>query len=234
MAKHTHRGICQVCGAQQAVNPGRQALANHGYTVKYGFFNGICSGAGHRPLELEKTLTLRTIDWLLNQIVPEQTKLATDLLSGKRVPRFTKRETMPNSTRYVYPARYIPATREEIGENEANKQIADAAYRAGRQVEHAKAHAKDLGKLIATYHGKPMYEVPSEESKPTIRVGTVIRVGGKQGHDCEVIGFRQQIARGCGPHLNGHTMEHAILKRLGSDKTFATPTRTLRVSAIVR
>lgn len=29
-------------------------LSNHGYTRKWGFFNGICAGAGHQPFELSK------------------------------------------------------------------------------------------------------------------------------------------------------------------------------------
>ena len=54
MAKATHQGECQVCGRFQKLPAG--LLAKHGYSVDWGFFNGICPGAGHPPLELAKDL----------------------------------------------------------------------------------------------------------------------------------------------------------------------------------
>ena len=51
--KHTHKGTCQVCGRVQAYNG---LIAKHGYTVDYGFFNGVCRGSDRPPLQLEKKL----------------------------------------------------------------------------------------------------------------------------------------------------------------------------------
>jgi len=45
----THRGECQICGRAQMLPDG--VLSKHGYTVDWGFFNGVCPGAGHRPFE---------------------------------------------------------------------------------------------------------------------------------------------------------------------------------------
>lgn len=52
--KATHNGQCQICGRLQALPGGR--LAKHGYTVDYGFFNGICAGTGHLPFEQDISL----------------------------------------------------------------------------------------------------------------------------------------------------------------------------------
>jgi hypothetical protein len=67
MSKHTHRGHCQVCGAQQAVNNETGMLAKHGYTVEHGFFEGECPGSHNLPLEVERTMTDNIIDDLTRQ-----------------------------------------------------------------------------------------------------------------------------------------------------------------------
>lgn len=52
--KATHNGTCQVCGCLQKLPDG--VLSIHGYTVKWGFFSGICQGSGHLPFEQDKSL----------------------------------------------------------------------------------------------------------------------------------------------------------------------------------
>lgn len=49
MTKATHYGTCQSCGSFQKLPGG--ALALHGYTKEWGFFNGTCSGSRHLPFE---------------------------------------------------------------------------------------------------------------------------------------------------------------------------------------
>jgi hypothetical protein len=45
----THRGTCQVCGRLQKLPAGK--LSKHGYTKRWGFFEGTCPGAHYRPFE---------------------------------------------------------------------------------------------------------------------------------------------------------------------------------------
>lgn len=45
----THRGTCQICGSFQLLPEG--VLSKHGYTVKWGFFQGVCPGSGRLPFE---------------------------------------------------------------------------------------------------------------------------------------------------------------------------------------
>lgn len=47
--KATHYGTCQICGSRQLLPSGH--LSKHGYTVKWGFFEGVCHGAGRLPFE---------------------------------------------------------------------------------------------------------------------------------------------------------------------------------------
>jgi hypothetical protein len=42
-------GECQICGATQRLPGG--AVATHGYTTRFGFFEGTCDGSGYLPFE---------------------------------------------------------------------------------------------------------------------------------------------------------------------------------------
>jgi hypothetical protein len=57
--KATHAGHCQACGRLQKLPSGR--LAKHGYTVRGGFFSGICRGAGYLPIEVSCDQVVRYI-----------------------------------------------------------------------------------------------------------------------------------------------------------------------------
>jgi hypothetical protein len=59
--KATHNGTCQWCGARQAVDPVTGTLAKHGYTVRWGFFSGVCRGSDHQPFEKSSDLIARSI-----------------------------------------------------------------------------------------------------------------------------------------------------------------------------
>jgi hypothetical protein len=76
---HTHTGTCQACGRQQAVGNDTGRIAKHGYTVDWGYFNGVCHGAGKQPAEVDVTYTRRLIvecgrDAELNDRAAEQFK----------------------------------------------------------------------------------------------------------------------------------------------------------------
>lgn len=58
--KATHKGSCQGCGSVQMLPDG--VLAKHGYTVKWGFFSGICAGTGSRPFETHTDLIEKFIE----------------------------------------------------------------------------------------------------------------------------------------------------------------------------
>jgi len=49
----THKGECQICGRTQKLPTG--VLSLHGYTVNWGFFNGVCTGAGFLPFEQDNS-----------------------------------------------------------------------------------------------------------------------------------------------------------------------------------
>jgi len=71
MAKATHNGICQVCGALQAVNPKTGNLANHGYSVMWHSQHGTCPGSRQLPIQVSSDLAEKTAKGLeakMNQL----------------------------------------------------------------------------------------------------------------------------------------------------------------------
>jgi hypothetical protein len=63
--KATHLGTCQVCSRVQKLPNG--LMAKHGYQVLGGFFEGVCFGSNHLPLEQDKTLVEKSIIWATTQ-----------------------------------------------------------------------------------------------------------------------------------------------------------------------
>jgi len=68
MAKATHSGTCQICGCHQKLPNGK--LSKHGYTTRWGFFEGVCDGAHHLPFE-------QSTDLIEDMIVMVKAKIAS-------------------------------------------------------------------------------------------------------------------------------------------------------------
>lgn len=58
--KATQKGTCQCCGSLQKLPNG--VLSTHGYKVLNGWFEGVCPGTGHLPLELSCDLVQHFAD----------------------------------------------------------------------------------------------------------------------------------------------------------------------------
>ncbi len=59
MKPATHRGSCQCCGSVQKLPEG--VLSKHGYTTRWGFFSGTCTGSGSLPYEQSFDLIARFV-----------------------------------------------------------------------------------------------------------------------------------------------------------------------------
>lgn len=66
MKKATHDGECQLCGHKQKLPSNNLSL--HGYTKRWGFFNGTCPGSRHLPYELSCDLLPPRLVWTKNEI----------------------------------------------------------------------------------------------------------------------------------------------------------------------
>lgn len=69
MERDQNRGHCQGCGRLQAANP---SMAKHGYTVEHGYFEGVCFGAHHAPLEHKRDLLDRVIPDVMAKVEKDE------------------------------------------------------------------------------------------------------------------------------------------------------------------
>jgi hypothetical protein len=222
---HTHRGTCQACGAVQAVMV-KGLLAKHGYTVEWGFFNGVCAGADRLPLEVNKDLAMATISHLRDEFIPAQKARIAGLENGTVFPKWTKREKVA-----AFRWNDVECNRDEISDDQAATQVQTAMRKAAGRISSAKAHMSMLKNLIETRHGQPLYPV-NREVRKELKAGSKVRIGGKSGWIGEVIEVKYAVARGCGPYMNGHTMMHAFI-RAPKGGIAQIPTRTIRQDAIL-
>ncbi len=223
MNKATHRGTCQACGRVQAIRPDVGFVAKHGYTVDWGFFNGICAGADVTPMEYDTTLAL-SICAQLEVDARRNDVLASKLERGEIFPKWVKSVWQG----YGKTERREVA-RETLTDFEASQQVLGATHRARSAAKSARAHITLLKKLMAERYQQPLYPIaPARRAlavgdKVSYQKGTVV---------CEVVELKHMRATGCGPYLNGHYVEHAILKRLEDGKTYPVPVRRIRASSV--
>ena len=94
------RGHCQCCGHIQAVTSG--GIASHGYTVKHGWFEGVCQGQANAPMEVSTEHTTKMVAMVRQDALALRVKAAayrdgtatlgdittgrSTWLAGKRVP----------------------------------------------------------------------------------------------------------------------------------------------------
>jgi hypothetical protein len=81
------RGNCQCCGRQQAVVGG--LMSKLGYTVKDGWFSGVCSGRNYPPIQVSRTTTDKIIADISAEI-PELIAKAEKVKSGEMTPKTIK------------------------------------------------------------------------------------------------------------------------------------------------
>jgi hypothetical protein len=148
------RGHCPICGRIHRLPGGR--LAKHGYSVDYGYFSGVCRGAGLAPLE-EDRAPLDAVVKALVEFGRGEAKRASDLRAGLVEPawyveRFEKGKFVKD-----------PVAKEALGEYERKRIVDLAAGRAESASRGAAADAKMLLDLAAVAHGAPLIPVPEEE-----------------------------------------------------------------------
>lgn len=212
------RGNCQCCGRQQAVlDTGR--MSKHGYTVDNGWFNGVCSGEHHQPIQIDRNVLDATCVSIEAQCV-ELDKLAADLEAGKVFPKLveTGRVVRVNGK----------SVNEEVPWGEASvyqqsAQVKRNAWAATRRAELGRSFVKDMQKLADEVHGKDLVRVVLDPAAKAINVGDTVKV---YGRDVVVTKIADARAQGIGPAVNGKVIEHVFYERNGQE--FKYPKRYAR------
>lgn len=163
MTKTQTRGICQCCGRDHAVLAfGR--MSKHGYTVKNGWFNGVCSGHRHLPLQIERTVT----DSIIQSVRRDCDRLdqvAVDLKSGKTHPNEAangKRDNRGHAILCPF-AEAAPWHQKEA--------VRFAIWNAEQRAQLGRSFADGMEKLAERIYGTELRVVPVTEGPAPILCG---------------------------------------------------------------
>jgi hypothetical protein len=153
--KATHNGTCQRCGRQQAIKDG--VLVNHGYTVDYGWFQGICAGTNERPLEVNKDLATDTVIYCGVEAEKLEAITAADIttLIVEVVDTTKTRKTRKKVKMTI--AEYIEYCATDTAYHCTVKQkVTGEVNRAHHRARGLRAHAVMIAALIENTYGQPL------------------------------------------------------------------------------
>lgn len=154
--KSTHIGTCQICNAAQKLPGGR--LASHGYTVRWGFFAGVCSGSNQLPLE-------QSCDYLRH--VRDAVQASLD--ECKPEERAARKQFLAAASRTL--ADWKPgqlAVVSELEQAESVKKSAAAGIRvASANFKSAKAHLSSVAEKFSGFATSRCYAELATLNRPT-------------------------------------------------------------------
>lgn len=142
------RGNCQCCGREQAVLASSGTMAKHGYTVKCGWFLGVCSGHNYRPMQEDISVT-RDIVATVRADVAKLLEYAADLKSGKAHPPTCKTSHAPGAQ---------PVAFADAAPWQQRDAITAAIYATESRARAGEHFANDLEALANAMHGQPLRE----------------------------------------------------------------------------
>jgi hypothetical protein len=140
------RGNCQCCGRQQAVVNGR--MSKHGYTVKEGWFSGICSGRNYAPIQVSRTTTDKIIAEISAEI-PELIAKAEKVKSGELTPKTVKVRVMSKEE--------MPYEQGDLRQQSVARTSLEWAYR--NRARAGQDFIKAMTEVADKYHGQQLIEV---------------------------------------------------------------------------
>jgi len=153
-----------MCGRQQAVRGGMSA---HGYTVANGWFQGVCQGHHHAPLEKRRTET----DAMVAEVLKEAHNLrikADETLQGLHDPveYKTGRMQLVDGKRVAVTALLSDA--DDYTKNQVRKQLAWAMTNRAKAGED---FAQYMGALADKVHGTELAVVAKPQPAERIQAG---------------------------------------------------------------
>jgi len=139
------RGNCQCCGRQQAVVGG--LMSKHGYTVKDGWFSGVCSGRNFAPIQVSRTMTDKIIADISAEI-PELIAKAEKVKSG---------EITPKTIKLRFGKEDIAFEQGDLRQQSNARTSLEWAYR--NRARAGQDFVKTMAEVADKFHGQPLVEV---------------------------------------------------------------------------
>ena len=161
------RGNCQCCGRQQAVVNG--AMSKHGYTVENGWFQGVCSGDRHEPMQVSRTTADKIVADVRADVVTLLAK-ADQVLAGKLKPTKVVRGQC------MKPYEIDFADAEEYEQQQAVKVL---EWNLRSRAKTGEDFANYLQEIANSVHGTALIEVERKEAPAKINSGEQKSVGDK-------------------------------------------------------
>lgn len=158
--KIQYRGHCQRCGRQQAVKQG--TMAHHGYTVRNGWFSGVCSGNQFEPVERSR----KTLDATVAAILKSTAELRAD---ADRIEAGQLPEKLLYSPTFRAEAVWTPVA--DIPAHSVRELVNLHIFRLRRRAEIGEQTAAYLTAIADTFHGKDLIEVRPEDKPEAIVPG---------------------------------------------------------------
>ena len=159
-------GNCQVCGRPQAVNSG---MSKHGYTVAQGWFQGVCSGENHLPMQKDNAVTKNVCQNIYAEILTLETLIA-NLKSGKVKP-----QTAPSASWYKAPEVAFADAPKHMQEQTVENHIRNTQYR----IDAGKSHAEYITALSVKVAGDELVKEFKADKPPVIQQGEKRILNGK-------------------------------------------------------
>jgi hypothetical protein len=153
------RGNCQCCGRQQAVVNG--TMSKHGYTVANHWFQGVCSGERHEPMQVSRTTT----DRIVADITEEVTALlfqADQVLAGKLNPT----KVIRGQFKKAYEIDFADATAHEQAHA-----VQCLNWKLRSRAKAGEDFAKYLAETADQKHGTALVEVERKEAPVPVNTG---------------------------------------------------------------
>jgi hypothetical protein len=158
------RGNCQCCGREQAVVSG--FMSKHGYTVEHGWFQGVCSGNRHQPMQFSRLETDRIV-FEIRAEIPKLLAKADQYESGAITPEFVVWRVYSHELRKSVEKK-IPFA--EATFTEQKSAVDQMVWSLRSKARYGQEFADQLESIANAVHGKPLIEVAKKELEP-IRVG---------------------------------------------------------------
>lgn len=158
------RGHCQCCGRIQAV---RGAMSQHGYTVKHGWFDGVCHGHQFAPMETDRTQADRVIASVRTEVVDLLARIA-DLKAGKVHPL-----TIKTSRTEIVDGKRVPVfiTWSDATKSQQQDAMSEAIWVNESRAKSGTQFADGHEALCNSVHGQPLQVVTIAAAAPRIEAG---------------------------------------------------------------
>lgn len=162
------KGHCQACGRIQVVLYADHMMASHGYTVRSGYFSGVCIGHNYLPLEVSR----ERLDWVvldLERHAKMHDQHVDELMRGITVPsQAFKRDQFTNIVHgernpRTYERQPVLVNWSEASKVERDLQITLDIGNSESESRFARSHARSLTELAARVHGQPLIDRTAEE-----------------------------------------------------------------------